>query len=139
MPTNRRPRVAQPRPPEVRITPKAIALFRELDSLECTCPEIDWDGEHWRHERCGGCQRRAEVHDQLINELGLAPTKPWEGLQIMRPDAVCPYPPDHILAPRWEPDRQGQALYRLLRRAAREQRRKRVSGRPKAPPAPAGS
>jgi hypothetical protein len=118
MPTNRRPIKRPPQRPTPTITPRAIAFFREWDSIECTCEERDWHGEYWRHRRCAGCERCRELHEQLIDELGVRPPKPWEDLEITPPDVVNPYPEFHVLAKKWKPDREGQRLYRLLQRAA---------------------
>ena len=119
MPTNRRPRTPRHRPPQLHITPRALALFREMDAIECTCEPRDWHGAHGRHQRCAGCARYEDIHHQLVTELGLwPPPKPWIEVRLQHPDAVCPYPDFHILAKDWKPDRKGQALYRLLLRAA---------------------
>jgi hypothetical protein len=118
MPTSRTPINRPPQRPTPTITPKAIELFVEWETTECTCPPRDWGGEYWKHRRCDGCERCRELHEQLIDELGARPTKPWEALEIMRPDSSNPYPSTHVNAPGWKPDRKGQALYRLLERTA---------------------
>jgi hypothetical protein len=118
MPTKRKRKDRPLRPSAPRITPRAIALFREMQTIECECAPRAWHGEYWRHRRCAGCERSRELHEQLIDELGVRPTKPWEDLQITPPDVTCPYPEFHVLAREWRPDRRGQRLYRLLQRAA---------------------
>jgi len=95
MPTNRRTRLPQSRPPEPTITARAVELFREWDSVECSCPDRDWAGEYWKHRRCPGCARAGELHSRLIDELGARPAKPWETIEIMRSDAANPYPAWH--------------------------------------------
>jgi len=115
--TKRTPR----RPPGgKRITPAAVAAFREMQRLKrrCTCAPIDWGGKYWgRSEKCAACEQWWEQHAILHGELQLAP---WQWPAYQRPDAGPPYPEGSPAAKGWKPDLEGQARYRMLKAAADE-------------------
>jgi hypothetical protein len=72
-----------------RITPEAVALFKEMEALECTCPPRDWEGEYWKHEQCQGCDKWFDLHSRLHDEVG---AQLWEWPCIRNRDDPNPYP-----------------------------------------------
>ena len=91
-----------------------------MQALEdaCTCPPIDWAGEHWKHRPdrpCVACEEWQRAHNVLHDELGL---KPWEWPAVEHPESVCPYPAGSPAAAQWQRDERGVALYRELEEAA---------------------
>ena len=125
----------------VRITPAAVAAYRRLCGWagKCTCPATaPYPGQiydssdpiclererRYRKEReayeaaraaCPACPAIAREHEALLAELRLV-LKPWQR-------GIADFP----------------ALEAALAQAARQPVKKRASGRPKAPPPPAGS
>jgi hypothetical protein len=119
MTTTRRP---TRRPPQSRISPAAIEIFRTMQAIECTCPdyEIDWEGEYWkRPEPCPGCLRWRQAHHDLHCELQL---RPWWYPVFDYPDAECPYPTGCPAALHWRRERDEHPerlqLYHALVEAA---------------------
>jgi hypothetical protein len=116
MPTNRR---RTKRPTKQQFTPRALALFRKIEKIECTCPPRDWDGEYWKHEECAGCDLWWDLYGELHDELG-APL--WDWPCIQHPDAANPWPEGSYMAGQWKPNLVAQELYRALERAAHRRR-----------------
>ena len=102
----------------IKITPAAVAAFREMQKLRCTCPPIDWAGKYWeRPEECAACKKWWEQHSILHDELKL---EPWDWPAYEHPNARPPYPEGSPAAKSWKPDLEGQARYRMLKAAADE-------------------
>ena len=105
------------RPPRARISRQAIALFREMEAIVCTCLPRDWN-EYWKHEECAGCKRWWELHSDLHDELEL---KPWQWPAYRNPaDDTNWWPVGSPMWERWVPDEEGRAQWRLLEAASRE-------------------
>jgi hypothetical protein len=92
-----------------------VRLFRQMERLECTCPERDWSGEYWKHTPCAGCERWWELHSLLHDALSL---RPFDWPAIESPDARNPYPAGSPAAVQWEPGREAQARYVALKAAS---------------------
>jgi hypothetical protein len=56
-------RTPKKRPPRRPITPAAIAIFRRMQALECTCSPTG--------ERCSACEEYWQLHHRLHLELKL--------------------------------------------------------------------
>jgi hypothetical protein len=69
-------RVPLVRRPAVQITPRAIDLYAAMGKLKCTCPPPSPT-----RSPCPGCERWADLHDDLHRELG---AKPWEWPVVAR-------------------------------------------------------
>jgi hypothetical protein len=124
--TSKRTPIKRGRKPSApTITPKAIALFREWVAVACTCAPRDWHGEHWRHRRCAGCEHRLGLHDQLIDELGIRPTKPWQDIWITFPRRGLPVSRRPRSGEELETRSQGPKALSLA--AARGRKRHRMS------------
>ena len=115
-------RTALGRPSRVRITPEAIAAFKRMEvaRYQCTCPPIDWDGNHWdRPDECPACEEWWAAHHILHAELGLFPHQ-WPAFEY--PDDECPFPAGCFAAEQWKRDRDRRPeafeLYRVLKKAA---------------------
>ena len=112
------------RPPrKMRITPEAVAAFRQMESARgrCTCPPVDWEGKYWeRPEPCAVCERWWLAHKVLHDALGL---QPWQWPAFEYPDAVCPYPDGCEAAKHWQRRRDERPeafeLYEALVEAAK--------------------
>jgi len=100
---------------KLRITPEAIAAFREMIRLDaaCTCvPYVypDYPG------RCASCDAWWHEHLKLFAALDLPP---WEWPCVLRPDRpwhASRYP-TWALAEKWQPGRAKVERYRALERA----------------------
>jgi hypothetical protein len=103
----------QPPQDETKITPAALAAFRRMRKLErqCTCPEIDWQGEYWKREECPACAAWWDAHCELHQALRC---EVWEWPCIEHPDAVSPHPAGSQADRDWRPDLPAQARYRAL-------------------------
>ena len=103
MPTKRRPKAAKPK---ITITPRAIALFKEMVALpDCCCALTEPDD-------CPRCQSWWTLPGQLFVKLKLAP---WQWPAIAYPNAECAFAPDEMGGIWFS---KAQALYRDLERAA---------------------
>jgi hypothetical protein len=71
-------RTPKKRPPRRPITPAAIAIFRRIQALECTCSPTG--------ERCSGCEEYWQLHHRLHLELKF---KPWDR-GVVPPEEDCP-------------------------------------------------
>jgi hypothetical protein len=67
-------RVPINRPARGRITPAALDLFSEMQSLECTC-KVRWPAKGY--DRCPGCKRWWNLHSEFFDSLVPHP-KPWQ-------------------------------------------------------------
>jgi hypothetical protein len=107
------------RPIRFVITPLAIAAFQRMQQLEeeCTCEEIDWGGEYWKHESCAACEEWWHHHATLHDELKL---RPWEWPAVEHPEAESPYPEGSNADRNWKPDLEARERYRLLEIALKE-------------------
>jgi hypothetical protein len=98
------------------ITPEAVAIYKQMRRLHCSCgPYPPGQGPH--RKQCDGCSRWWSLHSQLDEALG--PRKPW-----LWPHVPCPtkYPDrDGVLRRRLPLDHQLEVA-RRLREAARAQR-----------------
>ena len=45
------------RPGRVQVTPRAVALWEQMQQVECTCTPRDWS-RYWEHQRCDGCEEQ---------------------------------------------------------------------------------
>jgi hypothetical protein len=84
----------------LKITPTAVALFRDMEVLkeQCTCSD---DREPW-DDKCPTCEQVKELDSELAAELDL---KPWE----------CP--PSYERPGEWaDEDADGVARWRALKR-----------------------
>jgi hypothetical protein len=102
------------------ISPLAVELFVQMQSLKCTCDPVDWNGKPWQHEPCSACHEWWALHADLHNLLNC---RPWEWPCIRDPAASCPYPPEHPNAKSWEAERRAhpealELFAELSRRAA---------------------
>jgi hypothetical protein len=104
------------RPLRLQISAEAVRLFNEMERVECTCAPRDWDGEHWEHVPCAGCERWWVLNSELCYALALPPGH-WPA--YANPRAESPYPPDHANAKRATDPALVKVFY-ALRRAARE-------------------
>jgi hypothetical protein len=107
------------RPPRFRITPGAIAAFREMLKLEtkCTCAPIAGDGAYLEHEQCKACEQWWKQHAVLVDELRLTPGQ-WPAIED--PHAESPYPEGSEARTHDKPDLEAQARFRLLEQAVAE-------------------
>jgi hypothetical protein len=107
---------------QTQISPEAIAIWKQMRRLKCSCgPYPPGKGSH--REECDGCTRWWALHSALDQALG--PTTPW-----LWPHVACPtkYPDcDGILRPHAPRDHQVETA-RRLREAAREMRTRRSCG-----------
>ena len=107
------------RPPaSMRITPAAVATFREMRRLEeqCRCKPIDWSGDnHLKRRRCAACEQWSKLNSRLVDELQLMP---WQYPAYENPEAGSPYPEGSEAQKGDKPDLEAQARYRALQAAA---------------------
>jgi hypothetical protein len=108
-----------------RTTPEAIAIFREMQALECDCPpaEAREADPYWEISRkCAGCERWWKLVDELADALGIR--SPAEFPCIEDPDEVNPYPVEHANHKWWIRQRaenpHRMELWRALEKAARK-------------------
>ena len=106
------------RPPggKLRITPAAVATFREMQRLEeqCDCEPITGDNYVTR-EQCAACERWWKLNSLLVDELHLMP---WQWPAYENPEAESPYPEGSEARKSDKPDLEAQARYRALQAAA---------------------
>jgi hypothetical protein len=112
------------RPPRMQITPLAIALFKQMARIACTCAPHDRSGTYVRYEMCAGCKTWWDLHRQLHHELQC---RPWQWPCIQSPTTECSDRPDLLGDQTWRPDEQAQRMWRMLERAAQEARRTEVT------------
>ena len=118
MPTKRTPI----RPPaNMRITPAAVATFRQMRRLDeqCRCKPIDWSGSNYlKHRTCAACEKWWKLNSVLVDELHLTP---WQWPAYENPEAESPYPEGSEARESDKPDLEAQARYRLLEEAPKQQ------------------
>jgi hypothetical protein len=101
------------RPPKSRISPAAVAVFKEMLKLEarCRCKPID-RGTYWEHQTCKYCERWWNLNSILVDELKLFPGS-WPSYQ-----RSTLFPAGPPAAEGWKPDLESQRRYRMLCEAA---------------------
>jgi hypothetical protein len=75
-------RVPIGRPSRRSITPEALDLFAEIQTLECTRPPARYDCP------CADCLKWEKLYNELWSALG-GRRKPWQRSCVVRPDGVC--------------------------------------------------
>ena len=111
-------RIPIARQPTLQPSPRAIALFEQLERARrqrraATCI-IGHSPAGYCSSECAACRTWYDLHDELHKELGL---KPWQWLCLPR----NPYPPGTAASRNWraDPDGEKQALWQLLGEARR--------------------
>jgi hypothetical protein len=105
------------RPPRIEITARAVALWEQIQVLECTCAPRSWGANYWNDELCDGCAERNRLRRAIHAELRL---KPWEIPAVMAPDTPNPFPAGSPRAKNWRPDQDAVARWEALAEASRE-------------------
>jgi hypothetical protein len=106
------------RPGRVQVTPRAVALWEQMQQVECTCTPRDWS-RYWEHQRCDGCEEQNRLRRAIHVELRLPP---WEIPAVMPPDAPNPWPPGSRRHAEWRPNADAVARWEILATASKERR-----------------